>query len=324
MKKTTLVVTVLVVAAGLLGPKLAIKFMQAPSQKSRYVIGILQTASHPALDAVREGFMQELTATVSNDVEFVIRNAQGSVSQAHSIAQKFHADQRLQAVFAIATPAAQAMSAVEKQKPIIIAAVTDPQGLGLLHDTTNVCGVKDMVDVKAEVAMLVALVPHTKSVGLLYTAGEANSLVAVQCMRHELEAQGLAVTDFAVNSESDIQAITELACRKVDLIFAPTDNMLAATVALTAAITCKYKKPFIVSDNMLVSEGPLAARGVDYKKSGIQAGKIAGTVLIDGIKPCDLPIEQAHTQEIFINKNTLRLLDLVIPEVLQNDVVLVG
>ena len=216
-----------------------------------YTVGILQTASHPALDAVLDGFKAELKELMGDmTVDFVVQNAQGSVSSAHTIAQQFHGSQKYDLFFTIATPAAQAMHAVEKERPIIIAAVTDPNALGLVYPESNVCGVTDMIDVPAEVTMLTKLVPSAKNIGLLYTTGETNSLAAVEIMKAELLQHGLTPIDFAVSGEQDMQAVVELACRKSDLILAPTDNVVASTISLITMITNKNKKPLIVSDNM--------------------------------------------------------------------------
>ncbi len=299
-----------------------IKRLQKPAENARYTIGILQTASHPALDAAREGFMQELQSTLGNEVAFVIQNAQGSVSQAHSIAQQFHANKKMNGFFAIATPAAQAMSAVEKERPIIISAVTDPLALGIIHPTTNVCGTKDMIDVKAEIDMLLHLVPHAHHVGLVYTSGEVNSRALSKLMRKELEARGIVVSDFAFGSEADVHAMVELACRKADVILAPTDNTVASTIAVIAATALKHKKPLFVSDNMLVKSGALAARGVDYKTGGKRAAQIAHEVIVEGKKPFEVPVEQPKCEQIFINQTTLEALGLTIPTELHNQVVL--
>lgn len=297
------------------------KRMKKPTNTAAYTVGILQTASHPALDAARDGFVEELKNKMGDTVAFVVQNAQGSVAQAHAIAQQFHANKEMRGFFAIATPAAQAMSAVEKEKPIIISAVTDPFALGLIHPNTNVCGVKDMIDVKAEVEMLVQLVPHVQSVGLLYTAGEANSVALVKQMHTELAARGLQVTDFAIGSEADLHVMVELACRKVDVILAPTDHTVASAITTIAAIALKYKKPFIVSDNMLVKFGALAARGVDYKADGKRAAHIAYDVLVKGKKQYELPIEQVTSEQVFINQATLTTLGLTIPDELKKHVV---
>lgn len=289
-----------------------------------YTVGIFQTASHPALDATREGFIEELKNKLGNNVQFIIQNAQGSVAQAHAIAQQFYANKQLNGFFAIATPAAQAMSAVEKEKPIFIAAVTDPHALELIYPTTNVCGTKDMINVKAQIELLRQLVPQAKTVGLIYTAGETNSIALVKQMHQELEARDLTPVDFAISNESDIQMVVEVACRKTDVILAPTDNTVASTITLIASIALKYKKPLLVSDNTLVKFGALAAQGVDYKTSGTQAAQIAYQVLVEGKKPYELPIQQAKSEQIFINEATLNMLGLTIPESLQKQSVLIS
>lgn len=313
----------LLLAAAFVAAFILVRQRKKQTTTAQYTIGILQIASHPALDAAREGFMEELKSMLGGDVAFVVQNAQGSVAQAHGIAQQFHANKNLCGFFAIATPAAQAMSAVEKKKPIFIAAVTDPHALGLVYETGNVCGVKDMINVGAEIEMMVQLVPTSKTVGLLYTSGETNSVIMAKEMRKQLEARGLTAVDFAISNESDMQAIAELACRKSDVILAPTDNTVASAISLLTSLTVKNKKPFIVSDNMLVKFGSLAARGVDYRTCGKQAAQIAYEVLVEGKKPYELPIKQADTKEIFVNETTLKALELTVPEILKDDVVLV-
>jgi putative tryptophan/tyrosine transport system substrate-binding protein len=321
MKKIILMIGMFV---GIVASFIVVKYIKKPTAKAAFTIGILQTASHPALDSSRDGFMQELKNKMGDSVEFIIHNAQGSIAQAHAIAQQFHANKDYKGFFAIATPAAQAISALEKERPIFIAAVTDPLALGFVHPTTNVCGVKDMINVKAEVEMLAQLLPHAKTVGLIYTSGETNSVTLVKQMQEELKAHGLLPVDFAVNNELDMQAMVELACRKVDVLLAPTDNTVASTITLITTVALKNKKPLIVSDNMLVKFGALAARGVDYNASAQQAARIAYTVLIEGKKPAALPIEQTNSEQIFLNNHTLESLGLTIPEILKKNIVLVS
>jgi len=300
-----------------------LKRSRSQTSSAKFTIGILQTASHPALDASRQGFIEKLKSKMGNTVEFVIQNAQGSIAQAHAIAQQFHANPQLTAFFTIATPAAQAMSSVEKEKPIFIAAVTDPSSLGLITPNTNVCGTKDMINVNKTVNLITQLVPSAKTIGLLYTNGETNALVVAKLMRQALEAQKFTVFDFTVNSDVDMPVVTELACRKCDLILCPTDNTVAATISLISTITNKSKKPLIVSDNLLVAQGALAAQGVDYQQNGEKTAQIAYQVLIENQKPATLPITQSESVNIYINQKTLANLNLVIPETINQKIILV-
>lgn len=292
--------------------------------QAAYTIGILQTASHPALDAARDGFMQELSERLGASVAYSVQNAQGSVAQAHALAQQFHARSDITACFAIATPAAQALYTVEQERPLFIAAVTDPDALlGTSKAQSNVTGTKDMIDVPSEIDMLVALAPETRTVGLLYTSGEPNSLVLVQKMREELAQRNISTVDYAIGNEADIPALVETACRNVDTLLAPTDNTVALTASLIASIALKNNKPFFVSDNMLVRFGALAARGVDYYESGKQTARIAYAVLTEHKKASDFPIQQTETKNIYINQATLQALDLTVPDALQDTVIFV-
>lgn len=301
-----------------------IKYVNKSTTGATYSIGILQTASHPALDATRDGFIEALTEKLGTSVAYTIQNAQGSIVSAHAIAQQFHANANYDAFFTIATPAAQAMSAVEHTRPIILAAVTDPQALGLIHPTSNVCGVSDAINVKAEVEMITQLVPEARTVGILYSAGETNSITTARLMSQELIRLGLTPIDFVMHSEADVPAVVSLACRKADVLLAPTDNMIASSIQLITSLALQYHKPLIVSDNMLVHfDGVLAARGVDYVESGKQAGAIAYALIVEGKKPSELPILQPVTNTVYINQQRLMALGLTIPASLQESVHLI-
>ena len=270
---------------------------QTPQHISQYTIGILQTATHPALDATVKGFKESLQEQLGKEIQFIMYNAEGSVAQAHAIAQQLSAYQnKIDAFFAVATPAAQALKAQITQKPLIIAAVTDPKAVGLIEPNGNVCGVSDMIDVPSQIEFMLSLVPNAKTVGLLYTAGEPNSQVLVDLMQQELKTRNLTPVLSALQSETDAQAAMELACRKCDVILAPTDNTVASTIALLASIAQNYQKPFIVSDETLLRPGILAARGVNYYEGGKQAGQIAYQILTEQKTVAQIGITTIKTQ----------------------------
>jgi len=286
-----------------------------------YTVGILQTASHPALDAARQGFIDEIQAQVGDKINFVINNGQGSISTIHTIAQQFHAKQDINGVFAIATPAAQAMISIEKEKPICIAAVSVTPALFLSEE--NVCGVSDMIDVKAEITAMKELLPQIKTVGILFSSAEVNSVAMVDIMIQEIEKIGLMAQVIGVTSEADIEPALMSSLRKIDVLLTPTDNMVANAITLIVDLMQKAGKPLIVSDNMLVKYGALMARGVDYYQSGKQAGNMIMQIFMQNKKPSELSIVKAQTKEIYINKQVCETLGIIIPDSIKKDVVLV-
>lgn len=294
------------------------------SQKAhKWTVGILQTASHPALDAVRDGFIYTLQQKLGDDIGFVVNNGQGSIGTIHAIAQQFHARNDIDAIYAIATPAAQAAVAVEKEKPIIIAAVTVSTELGIQFNEQNVCGVSDMINVQAEIEAMHQLLPQIKNIGIIFSTAEINSVATSKIMISELERVGYTPITIGIAAESDIEPAVMSALRKVDALIAPTDNSIANAIALITNLAQKAQKPLVVSDNMLVQYGPLMARGVDYYESGTQAAGIALELLINHKKPYELPILGADSKNVFVNRETLKTLGLTIPDELKNDVVFV-
>lgn len=308
-KQHTCIVITIACIAMLAGFKLA----KQPTDRPRHSIAILQTASHPALDAAHKGFVQEITRLLGDAVHITTFNAQGSITQAHALAQRLHASPTYDAFFAIATPAAQALASVEKERPIAIAAVTDPHALGLVHPTTNVCGTKDMIDTQAAVSLITTLVPTAKKVGLLYTTGESNAQALIKKIAPQLTNKGIIPVDCAISSETDISAIVEHACKKVDLLFAPTDNTVATSIAHIAQLARKHHKPLVVSDTMLIQFGAAAAQGIDYFASGTRSAQIAHSVITQGIKPFEIAIEQTASTDICIHQEVLDELGITVP-----------
>lgn len=290
--------------------------------KTVLTIGILQTASHPALDAARQGFMETMQKLVGTDkVAFVVHNAQGSVATAQTIAQQLHANSQIKGIYAIATPALQAAASVEKEKPIFIAAVTDPAPLGVMHATTNVTGASDMINIEQEVQMLHQLVPTAKIIALPYSSAEPNSLAQINAMKAELAKLGLEPLEIGITHESDLPSALSMAVRKADALLVPTDNIIASSMELVASQALENKKPLIASHNQAVNQGALASRGVDYYENGKQAAESAYKVLVEGKKPYEVPIAHQTNSKIHVNKKTLEALGLTIPQTMQSEVV---
>lgn len=315
-------IVALLVSIGII---LVLPRLKNSGQRQLYTIGILQTISHPALDMARKGFMITMQKKMGDNIDFIIRNGQGSISNIHTAAQQFHIRQDIDAIFTIATPAAQAMASVEKEKPIIIAAVSVVPELEDIFSAANVCGMSDMINVSKEVAAMKEILPETiKSVGIIFCSAEINSVAMSRQMVTELHKEGYQSQLFAITSESDIEPVVLSAIRKVDALLAPTDNVIASSIALIADLAARAEKPLIVSDNLLVQHGALMARGIDYYESGIQAAEIALQIITQDKRPQDIAIMKADNKDIYVNKPVLDQFGYTISENIKKDVVFVG
>ena len=109
-------------------------------------------------------------------VTFDLQNANGDISTAASIAQKFKSDKD-DIVVGIATPSAQALANVFPDIPVVFSAVTDPKSAGLT--AANICGVSDANPVESQIQLL-STITGCKTVGNIYASGEANGVVLME------------------------------------------------------------------------------------------------------------------------------------------------
>lgn len=313
------VIIILLLVGSLAAPSIQ-KYLSKNSTK-QITIGILQTASHSALDNTREGFIHEIEQSLGTMVKFVIKNGQGSTAHLHTLAQRFHEDQEIDLIYAIATPAAQALAQIEKQKPIIIAAVTDPYALGIITPEGNVCGICDKINVEEHITIIKRLVPSAKKIGLIYNSAEVNSVSLIHEMGKKLIAQNHSPLKIGVTSESEIPAALNAYLNSIDILWVPTDNTIVSAISYIAQQMRNHQKPLIVSFECTQA---LCSAGINYYQSGKQAAKIALEILIHHKNPSDLEIIKPTIEHILINKDILNELHLTIPEALTNNVIFVN
>ena len=291
------------------------------SKKTALTVGIVQTISHPALDAARNSAIARLKELLKNEVSVVVQNAEGSILTAQNIATSYHNNSRIDAIITIGTLATQAVANIEKAKPIIYCAVTDPKSLGLVHNKTNACGMTDAAETKSAISLIKSLMPSIKNVAILYNQSEPNSASAVQEIDQSISESSLNSIHISVNNEAEINAATNIAVQKADLVVVPTDNTVACVLQSVAKICLKNKKPLLVCYDTELYPGILAyVGGVNYSMSGSLAGEISVKLLKKLQKPSDILVVKPDTQKIIMSKNAIEMLGIKISENLKNTV----
>lgn len=278
-------------------------------------IGIVQVADHPALDAAREGFIEKLDSENIN-YKLIDQRANGDLSLIPQFASDLK-NKKADLIYTIGTPAAQAVANTIKDKPILFAAVTDPEGAGLTGE--NITGVSDYVEAGKLIDDFLKLYPETKTFGTMYNTNEQNSNVQVEALEKALKERGLKLEKQGVSSINDIpQAITSLKS-KIDAMVTVTDNVVVNAMPVISEALAKDKIPSIAYDEGSVRNGALISEGVNYKKLGDQAGAMAVEILKNNKSTKDLPYEKADSLTTLVNTNTARTLGLDLEnEVIKN------
>ena len=291
-------------------------------------IGILQLTSHPALDAISEGIIDELATAGYIDGETAtidLQNAQGDQANMQSIAERFIGNDA-DIMVGIATPAAQALANASTDIPIILGAITDPVAANLVKSLDlpggNITGVSDQIPIKEQFDLIMSLLPDIERIGFIYSSSEDNSLSAATEAQTVAEGLGLEVITKTVNSANDIAQIAESLAADVDAIWVPTDNTLATSTPTLIEVTDAYHIPVFPSVDTMVEEGGLATVGLNQYDIGIQTGAMTVEVL-EGADPSEFPIQFPNKIETILNPSKAEKLKIVIPEELLKDAIII-
>jgi len=270
-------------------------------------IAILKTAQHPALDQAEQGFLDVIEKNFDNQIFCDIKNADGSIVAMNTIADSFIQDDSIGLFYAIATPALQALTQKESERPIVFAAVTDPSVLNI-GNKNNVCGVTDAVDATRQMDYVVRFVKNIQKISILYNTAELNSIHAAKQMKKEGESLGITVYEIGILQASDIGNALEQYIGKVDAIITPTDNLVASSISFIASFCKQHEIPLIVSDNLLLQYGALASCGVDYYQAGKRAGEMAISILNDEKTAEQIKFEQLPLETLQVNREIYEIL----------------
>lgn len=282
-------------------------------------IGISQLVEHPALDSARQGFIDALKDKgfeEGKNIEISVQNAQGDIATAQSISQKFISSKQ-DMIFAIATPAAQAAYNSTKKIPILVTAVTDPVGAGLAKTmdkpATNVTGTSDNVTIEKQFKLLKDLIPTAKKVGILYNTSENNSEIQLKKAKEAAPQFNLEIISQGITSVNEASQALSSLIGKIDVMYIPTDNMVASSLPLISDICFKNNIPIIGAEKAHVEQGALASNGIDYKKLGYETG-LKAVEIINGKAPQDISISELKEMSLVINTDAAKKLNIVIPE----------
>ena len=187
---------------------------------------------------------------------------------ATSIGQKFANDKK-DLVISITTPVSQAMAKTNPDRPIVFCLVTDPVGAGLLKNPeapeANITGVTDFYKIENHLDLIKELLPEAKTIGLLYNAGEANSVALVEKEeKPKAEAMGYKTVSATAASSAEVAAAAQSLVGRVDVISITTDNTIVSGLEAVLKIAAENKIPVVVCDVDSVQRG--AARRLRHEQ----------------------------------------------------------
>ncbi|WP_404405044.1 ABC transporter substrate-binding protein [Jeotgalibacillus malaysiensis] len=270
-----------------------------------YTIGVTQIVEHPSLDAATEGFKRAFEEA-GLEVTFDDQVAQGDQNNSQSISQKFVAD-GVDLIFANSTPSALSSLNATADIPIVFTSVTDPLSANLVADMEapggNVTGTTDMhPDAISNTVEFMTNELDVKSIGMVYNAGEPNSVVQVDAVK-EAVGSDVTVEEAAVSTSADVKQAAESLVGKVDAFYIITDNTVVSALESVIGVANDQDIPLFVGELDSVARGGFAAFGFEYGDIGYEAGQMAVEILTEGADPGEMAVQYPGNLKLMINRD---------------------
>lgn len=290
-------------------------------EKKEYTVGVSQFAPHPSLDAATEGFKKALEDK-GLKVKFVDQNAQGDQNNTRSIAQKLAGD-KVDMIFANATPSAQAALSVTKDIPILFTSVTDPVGAGLVKSFDepgdNITGTTDNhPDATKKTIDFMTKEVGAKKIGIVYNSGEQNSVVQVEAVEKLAKENGASLVKVSVSTSAEVKQASESLVGRVDAIYIPTDNTVVSALESVISVANSKKIPLFVGELDSMKKGAVAASGFSYYDLGYETGEMAAEILTGKKKPSEIPVALPQSLALMINKKAAEAQGLTVKDEWKN------
>ena len=282
----------------------------AAESGKEYKVAIVQQLDHASLDEIRVAIETELEAKAAEKgiaIAYKDFNGQNDTTVLNQIGAQVVSD-GYDAIIPIATLAATTMATAteDNQIPVIYAAISDP-GEAQLTGIANVTGTSDALNTPFILDMMLKANPDIKTVGLLYSNSEANSVTPIREAKEYLDSKGIAYLEKTGNTTDEILTAASAMVGRVQAVFTPTDNVVMAAASAVAEILNEAGIPHYTGADSFVTAGAFATCGVNYTELGTYTADMAVDILLGGAVP------EYHVMDggiITVNTDTAKTLGL--------------
>ena len=282
-------------------------------------IGYLDAGTASGSAVLLEAFRQELGKlgwTVGKNITIEYRFAEGKSERLPELAAEL-VHLKVDVIVGASTTSALAVKSATTTIPVVMVNVSDPVGVGLVASLPrpggNVTGLASLAPElnTKRLEILKDAVPKLLRVGLLWLSGGGTgqdlqmkelgpAALALKLKLEEIETQP---------DPKDLESAFRTAKQKqVGAIMTTANRPFFAERKRIVELAGKYRLPAIYPGKEFVDEGD----GVDttdlYQRAAHYVDKI-----LKGIKPADLPVQQATKFEFVINLKAAKQIGLTIP-----------
>lgn len=264
--------------------------------------------------------MRELGYVPGKTVEIVYGSAEGESDFIGDACQHL-LRQKVELIVASGPIATLAAKKATRTVPIVMQAVGDPIGIGVVRflgrPEANVTGVSFISSDLAgkRVQLIRDLVPAARRIAVLWDSNSANARAEAHVALEAAARLGLKAEKVALPSGGDLpRALGRLQANKPDALYVTfEEGIVVNNRSVIAEFGVRHRVPIISGWSSLTEAGGLISYAPDlaaiFRRSAHYVDRI-----LKGTKPAELPVELAHSVEFVINLKTAAALGLEIPQ----------
>ncbi|MGH7415521.1 MAG: ABC transporter substrate-binding protein [Candidatus Rokuibacteriota bacterium] len=306
-------------AGGLLAAPLAARAQ--PAGKT-HRIGFLGNSTE-ALEAnlvgpFRAGF-RELGYAEGRDLVIEYRWADGQYERFPALIAELVA-LKVDVIVTAGTPAALAVRRATTAIPLVMVAVGDPVGSGLVKSLARPGGtLTGLVSIAPDLEgkrleLLTEVVPKLANVAFLSNPANPFHVTSEKQARAAARSLHLKVEFFPVRAESEFdRAFQSMSSQRPGALVMLADRLFLHHRARIVDFSARNRLPTVYAYTELVEAGGLMSFGPSYPGMHRRAAYFVDRIL-KGARPADLPMEQPSKFELVINLRAARALGVVIPQ----------
>jgi len=267
------------------------------------------------LEALRErGYVE------GRNLQLVRGYAAGRPERVSEIANEF-ANQKLDMVVTTCTPTTRVMHKATQTIPLVMVAVSDPVGQGLIASYPrpggNVTGVASQFEDVAPkmLQLLVEAAPKASPVAVAFNPRNPVHTRFLKEIEAAAQPLGVRVSPLEIGREADVAAKLDGTAPHgfASILVLPDDPLLSHLRRRFVEVAAKRRLPSFFGISEAVEDGGLMSYGQTLRQAYSRAAYFVDRIA-KGAEPADLPVEQPTRFELVVNRKTARALGLMIPQ----------
>jgi len=224
------------------------------------------------------------------------------------------------AIVTAGTPATLAVKKATTSVPLVMVAVGDPVGTGILPslsrpggNITGLTSISPELDGK-RLELLREVVPNVSHIAVLWNAASPLQVVAEKQTQAAAQVLRMKVLSLGVRTEKDIDdAFVAIVRERPGALLVLADRLFLHHRARIMDFAAQQRLPGVHVYRELVEAGGLMSYGPSYADMHRRAAYFVDRIL-KGAKPADLPVERPATFDLVINLKTAKALGLTLPQ----------